>query len=155
MTKPIAILRVRGSMETRSRTEDALIQLHLGRKNHCTVSLPNPYLAGTLIKCKDFLTWGEIDEKMFQSLLEKRGEFSGGIKVTDAEIAKRSKFKSITEFVSVFTQGKASFSDVTGLKPLFRLHPPRKGFEGIKLPYPKGALGNRKEKISDLLVRMV
>ena len=43
-------------------------------------------------------------------------------------------------------------------KPFFRLHPPRKGFErkGIKTPFAMGgALGNRKEKINDLIKRMI
>lgn len=40
----------------------------------------------------------------------------------------------------------------------YRLNPPRGGFErkGIKFPFSKnGALGDRKEKINDLLKRMV
>ncbi len=40
----------------------------------------------------------------------------------------------------------------------YRLNPPRKGFgrKGIKVAFSKsGALGDRKEKINDLLVRMV
>jgi len=40
----------------------------------------------------------------------------------------------------------------------YRLNPPRKGFgrKGIKVAFSKGgALGNRKEKINDLLMRMV
>ena len=40
-------------------------------------------------------------------------------------------------------------------KPPFRLNPPRGGYGGIKLPYPKGALGNRGEKINDLIKRML
>ena len=43
-----------------------------------------------------------------------------------------------------------------GIKPIFRLHPPRKGYEGIKRPFTmKGALGNRGDKINNLLERMI
>jgi large subunit ribosomal protein L30 len=41
---------------------------------------------------------------------------------------------------------------------VFRLSPPRGGFErkGIKTPFTMGgALGNRKEKINDLIKRMI
>ncbi len=41
---------------------------------------------------------------------------------------------------------------------IFRLGPPRKGYgrKGIKLPFSlKGAYGDRKEKINDLLTRMM
>jgi len=44
-----------------------------------------------------------------------------------------------------------------GKKKTFNLHPPRKGYgrKGIKVPFVKGgALGDRKEKINDLLKRM-
>ena len=40
----------------------------------------------------------------------------------------------------------------------FALQPPRKGYgrKGVKLPFSKGgALGDRKEKINDLLLRML
>jgi len=40
------------------------------------------------------------------------------------------------------------------LKP-FRLHPPRKGYRNIKLPYPEGALGYRGKEINELLRRMI
>jgi large subunit ribosomal protein L30 len=45
--------------------------------------------------------------------------------------------------------------DVEKDKPVFRLNPPRGGFKSTRLPYPKGDLGNRKEKINDLLERMI
>jgi large subunit ribosomal protein L30 len=44
------------------------------------------------------------------------------------------------------------------LPNVYRLNPPKKGFgrKGIKQPFVKsGALGDRKEKINDLIVRMI
>ncbi|HLC48307.1 MAG TPA: 50S ribosomal protein L30 [Candidatus Norongarragalinales archaeon] len=155
MSKLIAIVRIRGSMETRTRTEDSIRQLKLTRANHCTLVIDSPSLHGILITCKDFLAWGEAEENTAFELLAKKGELEGGKKLTDAEISKRSKFKSIAEFSQAFFEGKAKFSDVLGLKPLFRLHPARKGFGGVKLPYPSGALGNRGEKINALIQRML
>jgi large subunit ribosomal protein L30 len=41
---------------------------------------------------------------------------------------------------------------------VYTLNPPRKGYgrKGIKMPFSKGgALGDRKEKINDLLMRMI
>ncbi|MCK5561102.1 MAG: 50S ribosomal protein L30, partial [Thermoplasmata archaeon] len=41
-------------------------------------------------------------------------------------------------------------------KPIIRLHPPRKGYEGIKRAYTVGgALGYRGKKINELLARMI
>lgn len=42
------------------------------------------------------------------------------------------------------------------LKPFFRLHPPRKGIESKKhFGVGKGVLGNNREKINDLIRRML
>lgn len=42
------------------------------------------------------------------------------------------------------------------LKPFFRLHPPRKGIDAKKhFGVNKGVLGNNKEKINDLIGRML
>ncbi len=40
------------------------------------------------------------------------------------------------------------------LKPFFRLHPPRGGIKS-KLHFPKGVLGDNKEKINKLVKRML
>lgn len=39
-------------------------------------------------------------------------------------------------------------------KPFFRLHPPRGGAK-TKVHFPKGILGDNKEKINDLVLRML
>lgn len=50
---------------------------------------------------------------------------------------------------------KRGIKDAKGnLKPFFRLHPPRKGIK-TKLHFPKGVLGNHKEKINELVERML
>lgn len=42
------------------------------------------------------------------------------------------------------------------IKPYFRLHPPRKGIDSKKhFGVGKGVLGNNKEKINDLIMRML
>ena len=57
--------------------------------------------------------------------------------------------------ISNLTEGKVVMRDVPGLKPVFRLHPPRKGYEGIKRSFKEGgALGYRGEKINHLIRRM-
>lgn len=42
----------------------------------------------------------------------------------------------------------------TKIKNFFRLHPPRGGIKA-KLHFPKGVLGNHKEKINELIERML
>ncbi len=151
----LAAVRVRGSMETRTTTERTLSDLKLTRKNHCVFVKDTPSARGMLLHAKDFITWGEADAKVVEELLRKRGETTDGKRLTDDFIAKNSAYKNINELANAIAEGKALLKDVKGMKPVLRLNPPRKGFGGtIKLPYPKGALGNRKDKINELLLRM-
>jgi large subunit ribosomal protein L30 len=67
--------------------------------------------------------------------------------------------RTLVTVKDLVTWGEASGETVAllekkGREP-FRLNPPRKGYGGIKLPFPKGALGNRGEKINDLIKRML
>ena len=62
------------------------------------------------------------------------------------------------KFTENLINSKASFKEVKGLKPFFRLKPPEGGFErkGIKNPFSiGGALGYRKEKINQLIKKMI
>ncbi|MEW5955697.1 MAG: 50S ribosomal protein L30 [Candidatus Micrarchaeota archaeon] len=141
----VIVIRVRGSCETRERVEETLRQMRLGRKNHCVIVDDSPQTRGKLLKAKDFITWGPATPEAVALLLEKRGEVSGGKNLGNEYLAKNSKFKTIKEFAEALASGSAKPSDVKGLKQVFRLAPPRKGFGSIKKPLPKGALGPRKE----------
>ena len=42
------------------------------------------------------------------------------------------------------------------VKPVYRLEPPKKGYSSIKKPFKLGgALGNRADKINELIKRMI
>ena len=62
------------------------------------------------------------------------------------------------EFTKKFMEGKAELKEVPGLKAFFTLSPPRQGFEkkGLKEQFAMGgALGSRKDKINELIQRMI
>ena len=49
---------------------------------------------------------------------------------------------------------KFKYNDIPEIKPLFRLSPPKKGYEGIKRSFTNGgALGYRGKEINKLLER--
>lgn len=139
----IAVIRVRGPVNISKDIEDTMILLRLYRKNFCVVVEDNPSYKGMIAKVKDYVTFGEIDEETYKELLEKRSEeYMGREKDNKGKI----DYKKYIEI-----NGKK-------IKPYFRLSPPKKGFgrKGIKVSFAaKGALGNRKEKINDILKRMI
>lgn len=82
---------------------------------------------------------------------EKNPEMMGMVKKVKDFVA-FGPINKETEEKLVTARGK---KDIEGnLKPFFRLHPPRKGINS-KLQYPKGVLGNNKEDINKLILRML
>lgn len=140
----IAAIRVRGLVNRPEEIENTLTRLRLRRKNACVLLPENSVTQGMLKKVKDIITWGEIDKKTIEELVTRRGRLPG-----DKQISKDKVAKILTSLEK---------GEKTEMKPFFRLNPPRKGFErkGIKHSFTEGgALGYRKERINDLIRRML
>jgi len=132
--------------------------LNLSRVNHATIIQETPQNEGMLHKAKDYITWGKIDVKTLESLLRNRGRLAGDHPLTDAAVSAGSQHENIEGFAAALASNDAKIRDVTGLKPIFRLHPPRgtKGWGGIKRSFAVGgALGNRGDAMGDLVTRMI
>ena len=142
-SKMLAAIRIRGVTQVREVVEDTLKMLRLYKKNYCCVVPNSPVYAGLLNKVKDYITWGEIDDDIFNMLVDERGEEFKG-RETDSN--KKIKYN---DFMLVKNKK---------IKKYFRLNAPRKGFgrKGIKHSYQVGgALGYRGNAINDLIKRMI
>ena len=154
-----AIIRIRGSSDTPYDIEYTLRLLRLVRKFHCVLYLDTQAVKGMLHKVKDWITWGEIDRETLIELLRKRGRIIGNKPLTDEFIKSKLKISSIEELADALLQGRILFHKLEeyGIKPVFRLHPPKGGFKGsTKKPYGAGGeLGYRGLAINELLRRMI
>jgi len=153
----IAVLRIRGKVHLRQNIKDALAHLNLTRSNHLTI-IKQEGSKRVLTKVNDYVTWGEIDETMIATIIKKRGKITGGKSVDDEYVKKHSKYADITSLSKAISRGECRLKDVEGLKPIFRLNPPLKGFErsGIKKNVRQGgALGYRGTDINKLIKRML
>jgi len=153
----IAVVRIRGSIGVRKEIKDTLKMLRLNNKNSCVVIKNSQPNVGMIKKIKDFVTWGEINEKTFSELLKKRGKIVGKKILTEEYLKGKLKI-NIDEFSKEFFNSKKELKNVPGLKLYFRLKPPVGGFErkGVKVPYSLGGvLGYRKDKINDLIIKML
>ncbi|MFL2940964.1 MAG: 50S ribosomal protein L30 [Candidatus Poseidoniales archaeon] len=149
-----AVVRVRGSVNVNPKIKETMKLMKLSRVNHCVIIPENETYAGMLNIIKDYVTWGEIDSETTELLLESSGKSSGNSAFSKQHL-KETTFKTMKALAKGLTEGKVVMRDVPGLKPLFRLHPPRKGYEGIKRSFKVGgALGYRSDKINVLLRRM-
>jgi large subunit ribosomal protein L30 len=122
----IAVVRVRGVKGTTQEISTTLKMFGVERPNYCVILPPTLSLVGMIRSVKSYVTWGNIDEETKKLLISKRGP-------------------------NASSKGKSN-------RQVFRLNPPKKGFgrKGIKLDYTiGGALGDRGDKINDLIRRMI
>lgn len=138
----LAIVLVRGMVDVSQDIKDTIRMLRLQRKNHCVIVNNTPAMRGMIVKAKDYVTWGPIDDKTVHQLLAKRGQ----------------EFKSRENDSKNKYQYKLLMVENKKYKPYFTLNPPRKGFgrKGIKVAFSAGgALGYRGDKMNNLIERML
>lgn len=155
--KVILAIRIRGSVRVRPQIKDTLEKLRLGRLHQARILKTSPSIEGMIEKVKDYITWGEPTEEIIEKLLSKRGRLPGNARLTDSHVKKNSNHPSIKALAKAIAAGKGAVADVEGLKPVFRLTPPTKGFGGQKKVQVGmgGVSGYRGESINELAERMI
>jgi len=151
-----AVIRTRGSIGVNRDIRDALKMMRLNRVNHLVLLPKNESVKGTLKKVEPFVTYGEIDEQTLIELIENRARIAKN-KNLSVEFFKKSPCKSAKDIAKAIIEGKNSCIKI-GIKPVFRLHPPKKGFErgGIKKSYRNGGVsGYRAQDINALIRKMI
>lgn len=152
-----AIIRLRGSVNVRPEIKHTMELLRLHRVNHCVVVEENDYYKGMIIKAKDYVAWGEISKENLESLFKTRGRLEGGVILTEEFLQEKTSFTSLKDLVHTLLAGEVKMKDLMDykIKPVFRLHPPRKGHKGIKRSVKEGGeLGYHGDKINELLHKM-
>ena len=141
----IAIIRIRGTIGIRKDIKETLAYLKLNKPNHCVIVPENEIYLGMIKKVKDYIAYGKIDDKTLKAMIETRGKYS-----TSKPVEK----KDVEKVLKLVKEGKIKESKI---KNLFKLQPPKKGFKrSTKKGFnQKGILGDNKEKINNLLSRML
>ena len=139
----IAVIRITGDVKIREEIRGTLFRLRLRKKYTCVlINEEDKNQKGMLKKVYDFVAFGEIDKQTLVRLIEKRAQI----------IEKKNKINP-EKTAEEILKGK-KLEDL-GIKPYFRLHPPRGGLKSAKLKFPKGVLGNHKDKINKLIEKML
>ena len=153
----LAVIRVRGRVDVRPEVRHTLALLRLHKSNHCVLVKNDLSTKGMLHVIKDWSTWGEINKETLRELLRKRAYLAGGKKgLSEENIKDDTDYTHIDELIESLLTNKVALKDLSGIKPIFRLNPPRKGYSGVKKPFTKGgALGYRGSAINTLLNQMI
>jgi len=151
-----AIVRVRGQPDVNRDIEHTMQLLNLTRVNHCVIVPEDDITKGMLNKAKDYVTWGEVSQETMLAMLNARGRLPGNKELNEEYLQESTEFSSLDELAAALAAGEVRLSAMEGIKPVFRLHPPVKGYEGNKRSYRAGgALGYRGEAINELIARMI
>jgi large subunit ribosomal protein L30 len=149
-----AVVKIRGVVKSKPDVRRTLELLNLDRTNHCVIINDNEHYRGMLQKVKDYVAWGEVNAETLTVLLKKRGMLTGGRKLTDDYLKHNSQFKDIKSLARAVVNEGVNLKAIPDLKPVLRLHPPRKGHKGIKKPFPEGVLGFHRTMINEFLLKM-
>ncbi|MEK6892985.1 MAG: uL30 family ribosomal protein [Nanoarchaeota archaeon] len=137
----ILIIRISGLVEMPSNAQETLFRMRLRRKYSAVLIKDTSENKKILQKIRNFVAYGPINQETLIQLIEKRAQVIGNNKIDSAKITEQLE-KGRTEDL--------------GIKPFFRLHPPRGGIDSkTHFPIRKGVLGDNKEKINDLVRRML
>ena len=154
--KCLVAVRVRGTVSAQREVRETLELLHLTHTNHGLLLDSRPAYLGMLQRVNNYVTWGEPTKEIVSMMLQKRAKLAGSKKLTD-EYIQKAGYKSIDDLAEAIVSCKAQFQKLPDVQPLFKLHPPSKGYKGkTKRGYNAGGeAGYRGEAINELVKRMI
>ncbi len=151
-----AVVRVRGIVNVKPDIKHTLELLRLNRVNHCILLEENKVYKGMLQIVKDYTTWGKINKETLSNLMNSRGMLVGDKSITAEYINSATSYDNIDKLSQAIVDNKFKYKEIPEVKPLFRLNPPKKGYEGVKRSFKNGgALGYRGKEINKLIERML
>ena len=150
------VVKVRGTVSAQREARETLDLLRLSKTNHCVLVRDNPSMKGMLKRVQSYVTWGEISKETLIELLAKRGRLMGDRKLTEEYIQKVG-CKSLNDLADSLLTCKADYGKLPEIQPVFKLHPPRKGFKGTTKKHFRagGEAGYRGEAVNELIKRMI
>lgn len=151
----LLVLNLRGKIDSTGPVRKALTELKVERRFSATVVTDDGPTMGMLKACKDYVAWAPVDPKLLANLLKARGMVSETRRL-DQEALKSLGFKKYEEFADKIMKDGQRLSAHGGLRPFFRLSPPKGGFKlsSRRQASEKGILGNN-PKLAELVGRMV
>jgi len=148
------VVRIRGTVGVRKNIKDTLDMLKLSKVSSCVVIDDRDSYVGMLQKSKDYITYGEASLEIIKKLILKWGRLPGNERISEAYVKEKIGL-DIDEFVQAVMNFEHEISEL-GIKDVFHIHPPRKGYKDIKRGFGQGgSLGNRGTEINALLERMI
>jgi len=148
-----AVVQIRGEVDMAGDIKDTLEMLNVHEVNHCALVPETESYRGMLTKVNDYVAMGEPSADVLATVLAKRAEpLEGDAAVDEDYLAEHTDYADFEGLAAALLDEETTLRE-QGLAPCLRLHPPRKGHDGIKKPTQEsGALGKHSDEDIDSLL---
>ena len=151
----LLVVNIHGAINSAAPVRKALGELKVIRKFSASVVTDDPTTVGMLKLCKDRLAWSPIEADFLATLLEKRGMVSS-TSVLDQASLKKLGYKKHRDLAAKMVKDQVRLSEVEGVKPFFRLAPPRGGFkQSMRRQFTQRGMLGSNPKLEEIVKRMV
>lgn len=149
------VVNLHGMINVPHAAQKAMTELKVERRFSASLVKVDPTSVGMLNLCKDYLAWTAADKELLTSLLKARGKVSERRRLGETEL-KKLGFKKYEDLAAKLIEGELKLSAFEGLRPFFKLSPPRGGFKVSTRRHAgeHGVLGSN-PKLADIVKRMM
>ena len=151
----LLVVNMRGIVNTRTPVRKTLEQLSIAHRFNATIVPDNEAYVGMLNSAKEHVAWCKLDASTASKLLKARSEKSTGRRFKESEL-QGNGFQSFDDAARAFETGSASLKNVEGMRPFFRLSPPKGGFKrSTRRQFNQGGVLGLNEELPKLLDKML
>lgn len=152
----LLVVNLRGLVNTRTPVKTTLEQLSIARRFNSTIVPDNPVYRGMLNLSKEHVAWCKVDSSLAEKLLKMHSEKSTGVKFAEDELKENKDYPSFAALAKGLEAGKAKLAALEGMRPYFRLNPPRGGFRrSSRRQHGAGGILGHNEELPKLVERML
>ena len=125
--KLLLVVNIHGAINSSSGVRKAMTEMKVIRKYTASVVTDDATTVGMLKLCKGYLAWAQADLELVSLLLKKRGMVSESRSLDPASV-KALGYKDHDDMAEKMFKAGVRLSALRGVRPFFRLAPPRGGF---------------------------
>jgi large subunit ribosomal protein L30 len=155
-TGSLLVVNLRGLVNTRAPVKTTLEQLSIARRFNSTIVPDDRVYRGMLNVSKEHVAWCKLDSSLAEKLLKTRSEKSTGVRFSENELKENKDYPSFAALAKGLESGKVKLSSLSGMRPFFRLNPPRGGFrKSTRRQFREGGVLGHNEQLPKLVERML
>lgn len=156
---PLIAVRLRGTATDNPDIRKTMESLRMENTFSARLLENTSSTEGMLRAVKTLVAWGQINPQVLETLLRKRAERDRDGRIDDGFAKVFFRKDSVADLAKSIVAKEISVKDLwtAGVKPGFRLHPPKGGFKRSirRAATDGGELGYRGDDINRLVLKMI